>query len=95
MAISDLFSRRRKDDAESAEAGADSGVVLPSKALPKFLSALSSREQPVLLDLGPVVGDNVTFFGEQLGCKIFVVDVVKDVERHTREGRLDTVGEFF
>jgi SAM-dependent methyltransferase len=95
LAISDLFSRRRKDDAESSEVDADTGVVLPSKALPKFLAALSSREQPVLLDLGPVVGDNVTFFGEQLGCKIFVEDVVKDVERHTREGKLDTLAEFF
>ena len=95
MAISDLFTRRRKDDTESSDAGGDSGVVLPTKALPKLLNALSSRDQPVLLDLGPVVGDNVTFFGEQLGCKIFVEDVLKDIERHTREGKLETLPEFF
>ena len=29
----------------------------------------------MLLDLGPVVGSNVSFFGEQLGCKIFVEDI--------------------
>jgi SAM-dependent methyltransferase len=95
LTISDLFSRRRKDDTESSANGGDSGVVLPSKALPKFLSALSSRDQPVLLDLGPVVGDNVTFFGEQLGCKIFVEDVLKDVERQAREGTVGALAEFF
>ena len=95
MAISDLFTRRRKDETESSDAGGDSGVVLPTKALPKFLATLSAREQPVLLDLGPVVGDNVTFFGEQLGCKIFVEDVIKDVERHMRDGKLDALPEFF
>jgi SAM-dependent methyltransferase len=95
LAISDLFSRRRKDDTESSDVGGDSGVVLPTKALPKFLGTLSSRDQPVLLDLGPVVGDNVTFFGEQLGCKIFVEDVVKDLERHTRDGKLEALPEFF
>jgi SAM-dependent methyltransferase len=95
LAISDLFSRRRRDEAESSDAGGDSGLVLPTKALPKFLSTLSARDQPVLLDLGPVVGDNVTFFGEQLGCKIFVEDVVKDLERHLRDGRLEALPQFF
>jgi SAM-dependent methyltransferase len=94
MAITDLLKRRRKDDTESSDAGGDSGIVLPTKALPKFLASLSSRDQPVLLDLGPVVGDNVTFFGEQLGCKIFVEDVVKDLERHLRDGKLDALPEF-
>jgi SAM-dependent methyltransferase len=93
MAISDLFTRRRKDEAESPDLGG-SGVVLPTKALPRFLAALSARDQPVLLDLGPVVGDNVTFFGEQLGCKIFVEDIVKDLERHLRDGRLDALPDF-
>jgi SAM-dependent methyltransferase len=95
LAISDLFTRRRKDDTESSDVGGDSGVVLPTKALPKFLGTLSSRDQPVLLDLGPVVGENVTFFGEQLGCKIFVEDVVKDLERHSRDGKLEALPEFF
>jgi len=95
MAITDLLKRRRKDEAESLDASGDSGVVLPTKALPKFLASLSSRDQPVLLDLGPVVGDNVTFFGEQLGCKIFVEDVVKDLERHLRDGKLEALPEFF
>jgi hypothetical protein len=95
MTITDLLKRRRKDDTESSDTAGDSGVVLPTKALPKFLATLSSRDQPVLLDLGPVVGDNVTFFGEQLGCKIFVEDVLKDVERHVRDGKLESLPEFF
>src|SRR4249919_985811 len=68
--------------------------VFATKALPKFLQTLTSREMPVLLDLGPVVSSNVSFFGEQLGCKIFVEDIFADVERHVREGKLDQLPEF-
>ena len=55
---------------------------------------LTARELPVLLDLGPVVGSNVSFFGEQLGCKIFVEDIFADLDRHVREGKLDQLPEF-
>ena len=94
MPISDLFNRRRKEDTDAGDAPTAADVVLPTKALPKFLAALSTRTQPVLLDLGPVVGGNVTFFGEQLGCKIFVEDVYKDLERFTREGKLEDLPAF-
>jgi hypothetical protein len=63
--------------------------VCPTKALRKFLATLTSRPSPVLLDLGPVVGSNVSFFGEQLGCKIFVEDVFADVERAVHAGKAD------
>ena len=43
----------------------------------------------VLLDLGAVVGSNVSFFGEQLGCKIFVEDIYKELDRYAREDKLD------
>jgi len=68
--------------------------VFSTKALKKFLSCLTSRESPVLIDLGPVVGSNVAYFGEQLGCKIFVTDVFADLDRHAREGRLEEFGDF-
>src|SRR5262245_36526951 len=68
--------------------------IFATKALKKFLATLTARELPVLLDLGPVVGSNVSFFGEQLGCKIFVEDIFADVDRHVREGKLDTLAEF-
>ncbi len=49
----------------------------------------------MLLDLGPVVGPNVTFFGEQLGCKIFVENMYKEIDRHVREGTVEALPAFF
>ena len=95
MAFSDLFTRRRKEEPEAADAASADSPALPTKALARFLSSLSARPQPLLLDLGPVVGPNVTFFGEQLGCKILVEDVYKDVDRYAREGKLDILPAFF
>jgi hypothetical protein len=69
--------------------------VFPTKALARFLATLASRDQPNLIDLGPVVGPNVNFFGEQLGCKIFVEDVTKDIDRHARENTTDDLPAFF
>ena len=85
VALSDLFSRRRKEHAEP-EAGASDAPVHPTKVLARFIADLSSRSQPVLLDLGPVVGSNVSFFGEELGCKIIVEDLSKDIDRHVKDG---------
>ena len=93
MALSDLFSRRRKEHAES-EAGASDAPVHPTKVLARFIAGLSARSQPVLLDLGPVVGSNVSFFGEELGCKIIVEDLSKDIDRHVRDGLLDQFPAF-
>ena len=62
--------------------------------LARFIAGLSSRPQPVLLDLGPVVGSNVSFFGEELGCKIIVEDLSKDIDRHIRDGLLDQFPAF-
>ena len=69
--------------------------VFATKALRKFLTSLTSRESPVLLDLGPVVGSNVNFFGEQLGCKIVVEDIFSDIERHAKDGKLEALPDFF
>jgi len=68
--------------------------VFATKALRKLLTSLVSRELPVLLDLGPVVGSNVSFFGEQLGCKIFVEDIFADLDRHVRDGTVDALPGF-
>jgi Methyltransferase domain len=68
--------------------------VFGTKALRKFLTSLTARESSVVLDLGPVVGSNVSFFGEQLGCKIFVEDIFSDLDRHARAGTLDALPEF-
>ena len=99
--LTDLFGilgQRRVSDAGSA---ADTSVTnvseasYPTKALHKFLSNLQSNPNPLLIDLGPVVGSNVTFFGEQLGCRMRVEDVAKDIDRHVKDGTVDQLPAFF
>jgi hypothetical protein len=64
--------------------------VVPSKAFPKFLSAISHQtDTPAIIDVGPVIGTNVAFFGERLGCKLFIEDLFADYDRHTRAGTLE------
>jgi hypothetical protein len=85
--VSDLFRwgprRAEPEGAVSlAQPGGGEARVLPSKILPKFLAAVARCESPVLVDLGPVVGSNITFFGERLHCKIFVEDLCGEIEQH-------------
>ena len=68
--------------------------LVSTKALRKFLACLTARDLPVLIDLGPVVGSNVAYFGEQLGCKIFVTDAFADLDRFMQEGRMEQFGDF-
>jgi hypothetical protein len=86
VSITDFFSRLRRPDQGQA-VPAVPAQTCATKALAPFLSALRGRDQAVLLDLGSVVGSNLTFFGEHLGCKIFVEDLAADIDRHAREGR--------
>jgi len=65
-----------------------------TKALRKFLATLSAQESPVLLDLGPVVGSNLNFFGETLGCKVFIEDLYTDVERHVHRDSIADLPAF-
>lgn len=76
------------------EASRTEDLAFSTKALKKFLHALATKESPALLDLSPVVGANITFFGEQLGCRVLVEDVFAEIERHTREQRLDALPAF-
>jgi hypothetical protein len=86
--LSRLAPRRTAEDQPSAlPAPVEPDVLVPTKALKKFIASLRSREAPRLLDLGPVVGSNIAFFGERLGCKIFIEDVFSDLERFQREHR--------
>ena len=95
MGLLDRITPRRSD----AETSVDLPVsvadpVFATKALRKFLTCLTSRESPVLLDLGPVVGSNISFFGNELGCKVFVEDVFADLDRHVRDGTVDRLPAF-
>jgi hypothetical protein len=94
MGLLDRLSPRREAASPSASRGENDGPLFSTKALRKFLGSLTSRESPVLLDLGPVVGSNVSFFGEQLGCKILVENIFADVDRHAREGKFEALPEF-
>jgi hypothetical protein len=100
VSISDLlkFGGKRPDDRVPNATGATPApkvaeTVVSSKALPKFISALSHHDAPVLVDFGPVIGTNVAFFGEQLGCKLHIEDLATEIDRHTRDGTRDTLGE--
>lgn len=70
-------------------------LVYPTRALGKFLANLRAIEAPTLVDLGPVVGSNVSFFGEELGCRLRVEDLFVDIERHTAAGTTDQLPELF
>ena len=95
MGLLDRLAPRRSETELAPAPGASiDEPVFATKALRKFLAWLTTRESPVLLDLGPVVGSNVSFFGEQLGCKIFVEDIFADLDRHVREGRVDALPAF-
>src|SRR4051812_6888895 len=89
-----LATRKTESDILPGQSAAAADLVFATKALRKFLSCLTSRESPVLLDLGPVVGSNVSFFGEQLGCKIFVEDIFADLDRHVRTATLENLPAF-
>jgi hypothetical protein len=75
------WGRRAEKPQEGAES-ATSERTVPTKAFARFLHALSLRESPVVLDLGPIVGGNVNFLGERLGCKYLVEDLYQNIESH-------------
>ena len=93
-----MFGPRRVPDAAAAPESSVTNAAeaaYPTKALQKFLTSLQGSEGPLLLDLGPVVGSNVAFFGEQLGCRLRVEDVAKDIDQHVKENKLEQLPEFF
>jgi hypothetical protein len=94
--LSRLAPRRAAEEvAEPAPAQVEPEVVVPSKALRKFIASLRQRPFPTLLDLGPAVGSNIGYFGEQLGCKVFVEDIFADIDRFQREHRVAELPAFF
>jgi hypothetical protein len=89
-----LTPRRSESDRPPGGSTSARDPVFATKALRKFLASIRSRETPALLDLGPVVGSNVSFFGEQVGCKIFVEDIFADLDRHVRGAKLEGFPDF-
>jgi SAM-dependent methyltransferase len=99
--FSDLFGflgGRRPSEPEAAAAESPAlpqEPLYPTKALTKFLRHLQTRENPAIIDLGPVVGSNVNFFGEQLGCRIRVEDIAADIDRHVKADSVEELPKFF
>ena len=99
--LTDLFGMLGVRKAGETGAVAETSVTnvaeaaYATKALQKFLNNLQGNANPLLLDLGPVVGSNVTFFGEQLGCRIRVEDIAADIDRHVKNNTLEKLPEFF
>lgn len=61
--------------------------VVASKGFPKFLAAVRTQpDPPIVLDFGPVIGGNVQFLGERLGCKLFIEDLITELDRHKKAG---------
>jgi len=94
MGLLDRIVSRRIEFEPPAGQALGGEAVFATKALRKFVSCLTSRESPVLLDLGAVVGSNVSFFGEQLGCRVIVENIYADLEQHIRDNAIDAFPDF-
>jgi hypothetical protein len=90
--VAGLFSwgsRKSETDAGSRAAPNAAGHVVSSRVLKRFIAAVAKQPSPTLIDLGPVVGQNIEFFGERLACKIQVEDLFAQVEAHAQKGTLE------
>jgi hypothetical protein len=92
--LTDLLKWGRRSTPDPANIAPPKGEepVVSSKAFPKFLSALKNQPEPAMvIDFGPVVGGNVGFLGDRLGCKLVIEDLVSELDRHKKA---HTIAEF-
>src|SRR5688500_8451789 len=86
--LSDLLNwGRRSPKPDPADIAPPKGteLIVPSKAFPKFLAALKTQPEPsIVIDFGPVIGSNVAFLGERLGCKLFIEDLITEIDRYKK-----------
>jgi hypothetical protein len=88
--LSDLLKWGKRGDAADIAPPKGAEVVVSSKAFPKFLAAVKNQPEPsIVLDFGPVIGGNVAFLGERLGCKLLIEDLVSELDRHKKAGTMD------
>ena len=91
IVLTDMLRRhsRRPDQPPAPGATpveAASEPLVASRAFPKFLSALAGRDHLTIIDVGPAIGPNLTFFSELTACKFYVEDLYAELERHARAG---------
>ena len=90
--LSDLLKWGKRGDAADIAVPKGAEAVVASKAFPKFLTALKGQPSPsIVLDFGPVIGGNVEFLGDRLGCKLFIEDLVSELDRHKKAGTMNTM----
>ena len=63
----------------AAKVSAARGAVHTTLGVAPFVAALNSLDAPLIVDLGPAVGGNVEFLGEELGCKLVVEDLLENL----------------
>ena len=69
--------RRRRQPAAGADAdGPAERSFRATYVLSDFLSEMRGRAAPVVIDLGPAIGTNVSFLGEEVACKLFIEDLL-------------------
>ena len=61
-------------------------AVLPTKGLTAFLTAIGQRAHPSVLDVGPAIGTNLSFFAERFGCRLYFEDLFDDVASFDKKG---------
>ena len=93
-AWTDVFRRQSRVPDVPAIARRPGEVTIASRVFPRFLAVLTSKDAPTILDLGPVVGANVAFFGERLAGKIHVEDLFADIEAHAQRGARGALAGF-
>ena len=81
------WGARKPEEAPAPERPLE--TTLTSVVLPRFLGAVAPRASPVILDLGPAVGANVSFLGERRACKLLIGDLFQEV----RAGKSDAPDE--
>jgi hypothetical protein len=94
VGLLDRLAPRRSDVPHEPSSSRVEEPVFSTKALRKFLAILSAKDSPTLMDLAPVVGGNLNFFGENLGCKVLIEDIYAELEKHTREQKLADLPAF-
>ena len=72
-----LALRLRRSPPPAADADTPlTDIVRTTYVLPDFLSELRARVAPVVIDLGPAKGKNVSFLAEEFACKLVIEDLL-------------------
>lgn len=87
--------RRTLDWHKVDVAGAAADGVHRSRAIRRVLELLQAMASPVIVDLGPGIGSNVSFLGERLHCTVHIEDLYCDIDRLTRAGQDGRVASHF